>query len=62
MSDDDGVARLQSQSPKGEEEDDNANDATDGSRRAVTHIEHYNQHDRQGAIHDNDDDDDAAIE
>ena len=42
-SDDEQVARLQSQSPEGEEEEDNANDATDGGRRAVTHIEHYNQ-------------------
>ncbi len=25
-------------------------------RRAVTHIEHYNQHDRQGAIDDDDED------
>ena len=47
LSDNDGVARLQSQSPEGEEEDDDASDATDGGRRAVTHIEHYNQHDRQ---------------
>ncbi len=47
---------------KGEDEDHEADDATDGGRRAVTHIEHYNQHDRQVAIDDKDDDDDAAIE
>ena len=61
LSDDDEVTRLHSQSPKGEDEDHDADDATDGGRRAVTHIEHYNQHDRQGA-NDDDDDDDAAIE
>ncbi len=38
---------LHSQSLEGEEEDDDANDAPDGGRRVVTHIEHYNQHDRQ---------------
>jgi hypothetical protein len=47
LSDDDGVTRLQSQSPEGEEEDDDADGTTDGGRRAVTHIERYNQHDRQ---------------
>ena len=52
---------MSSQSPEGEDEDHDADDATDGGRRAVTHIEHYNQHDRQGAI-DDDDDDDATIE
>ena len=62
LSDDDDVTRLHSQSPEGEDEDHDADDATDGGRRAVTHIEHYNQHDRQGAIDDDDDDDDAAIE
>ncbi len=47
LSDDDEVTRLHSQSPEGEEGDDGANDTTDGGRRVVTHIKHYNQHDRQ---------------
>ncbi len=47
LSNDDGVTRLQSQSLEGEEEDDGADDTTDSGRRAVTHIEHCNQHDRQ---------------
>jgi len=61
LSDDDDVTRLHSQSPEGEDEDHDADDATDGGRRGATHVEHYNQHARQGAI-DDDDDDDAAIE
>ncbi len=47
LSNDNEVTRLHLQSPEGEEEDDDADDATDGGRRAVIHIEHYNQHDRQ---------------
>jgi hypothetical protein len=47
-SDDNEVTRMQSQSLEGEvEEDDNTDDATDCGRTAVTHIEHFNQHDRQ---------------
>ncbi len=47
LSDDNGVTHLQAQCPEGEEEDSDADDTTDGSRRGVTHMEHYNQHDRQ---------------
>jgi hypothetical protein len=41
---DNGVARLQLQSPAGEEEEDGDTDgATDGGRRAVALIKHYRQ-------------------